>query len=64
MPGRKRGEGKETGKGQAGQDQQDSRAQQRPPCFLAASACDLMARGVGMERQGEEAGKTLESLFI
>lgn len=43
----------ERGKSQAGQDQQGSKAQQWPPCFLAAAACDLMGRGVGMERQGE-----------
>lgn len=56
MADRKRGEGKrrpERGKGQAGRDQQGSKAQQWPPCFLAAAVCDLMDRGVGMKQQGE-----------
>lgn len=37
----------ERGKGQAGQNQQGRKAQQRPPCFLASSACDLMAGAWG-----------------
>lgn len=55
MAERKRQEGKrqqDRGKGQAGRDQQGSRAQPRPPCFLAAAACDLTGRGVGMGRRG------------
>ena len=50
----------ERGKGQAGCNQWGSKAQQRPPCFLAASACDLMAgvwgRGGRRERGMQDTG--------